>query len=813
MANFADISIRFSADLKQFSSQMENAQRSMKKFGSQLTSVGTGLSVGLTLPLIALGVKSVQAFDKQEKALAQVRQGLISTGNQAKKTLSELETEALKLQNTSLFGDEEILSGVTSQLLTFTNIAGKEFSRTQQAALDLATRLDGDLKSASIQLGKALNDPIANLSALSRSGIQFSVEQKTLINSLASTGRMAEAQTVILDELEKQYGGSAKAAAKAGTGALKQLGNQISDLTEDYGKLISEAILPFVDKVKNVVKGLQGMSDAKKKTVAVVVALAAALGPLLITIGFLATNIIPGLITAFALAKTAFTALSIAIAANPLGALALAVAAVAAAFLIFRDNSNAAFDATKGLNDARKQAAKSVAAEKSQLERLIQVAKDETREKQARLKAIEAINKISPEYLGNITLESINTDKTTASIENYISTLNKKALAQAIEAKQQEAYNALIDENLKAQDRLEKRLDDVTNRIERRRAGQQGVLQGGGQPAPFDATVDRKLLEDQAKAEFDAALAVNTKEYDNYIEKLKAAIGNGPSLQQLINDITNNDTGGGVVGEGLRIKVKAALELDPQGAVGINETVDALEKQLQVLQLTRESYAATSEEYLNLSNAIVFTKQSIDDVTAGLPGTLIPESFYDTTAIDLLTAKLERLKEVGQSVGEAVGDAFETFSNRFINSMNLAKDGFQGFMGQIVQTVTRLISAMLAQSIAQAIAGATAAGTATGPAAILTTPAFIAQAISGVLGAFASIPKFASGGIVSGPTLGIMGEYSGARSNPEVIAPLSKLKALLGDTGAQVFIPQTVLRGQDIVISYERTQNRNNRLK
>ena len=68
-------------------------------------------------------------------------------------------------------------------------------------------------------MGKALNDPVANLSALSRSGIQFSDEQKAVIKSMAETGRLAEAQTLILDELNRQYGGSAEAAAKADGGS------------------------------------------------------------------------------------------------------------------------------------------------------------------------------------------------------------------------------------------------------------------------------------------------------------------------------------------------------------------------------------------------------------------------------------------------------------------------------------------------------------------------------------------------------------------------------------------------------------------
>ncbi len=197
MASFADISIRFGADLKQFSSQMQNAQRKLDTVGRKFQKIGAGLTLGVTTPLLALGAAAVKNFDEQAKAVAQVEQGLISTGNAVGYNTEQLKKQASALQENTLFGDENILKNVTAQLLTFTNVTGREFERTQQAALDLATRLDGDLKGAAIQLGKALNDPIANLSALSRSGIQFSKDQKVLINSLVEMGKTAEAQSII----------------------------------------------------------------------------------------------------------------------------------------------------------------------------------------------------------------------------------------------------------------------------------------------------------------------------------------------------------------------------------------------------------------------------------------------------------------------------------------------------------------------------------------------------------------------------------------------------------------------------------------
>ena len=96
----------------------------------------------------------------------------------------------------------------------------------------MAQRFGTDVKSSIIQLGKALNDPIANLSALSRAGIQFSDDQKKMIKSLIDSGNQAQAQRVILKELEVQFGGSARAARDTFGGAIKALHNAFGDLLE-----------------------------------------------------------------------------------------------------------------------------------------------------------------------------------------------------------------------------------------------------------------------------------------------------------------------------------------------------------------------------------------------------------------------------------------------------------------------------------------------------------------------------------------------------------------------------------------------------
>lgn len=180
---------------------------------------------------------------------------------------------------------------------------------------------------------------------------------------------------------------------------------------------------------------------------------------------------------------------------------------------------------------------------------------------------------------------------------------------------------------------------------------------------------------------------------------------------------------------------------------------------------------------------------------------------------ELTEERMQKLQEKATAISGAVSGAFNDMSRGLVNSLGLADTGFQGFVKGLISTITQLISMMLASAISQSIAGATASGTATGPAAIFTTPAFIATAVGGVLSAFAAIPKFANGGIVSGPTLGLMGEYAGARNNPEVIAPLDKLRGMIGQSGQNVNVGgEFRIQGQDLVVALQRAERNRKRI-
>ena len=403
----------------------------MKKFGSSMKRTGQTLSRNLTLPIIALGAASLKAFDTQAKAIAQVESGLKSTGEAAGFTSEQLQKMASDLQKKTIFGDEEILKNATSQLLTFTNISGEQFARTQKAALDLATRLDGDLKSASIQLGKALNDPIANLSALSRSGIQFSEEQKKVIKELAETNRLAEAQTIILDELDKQYGGSAEAAAQAGLGGIQQLKNSLGDLGEEFGAIISENIGPFIQKIKSLVESLKNASDEQKRNIVVYSGIAAVVGPLLIIFGQLIISL--GAIT------KAVRLLSLAIASNPLGLFLTLLATAGAALIAFgapsREFNTYQKDMKDSIDDTNQQL--------STQEKLVNELNDATK-----TSAQKDLDKISAAEKSISTLKNTN--------KNFQDLIDTHKLSNEIDVK----YIESIEKTIKANDKKIKSLED-----------------------------------------------------------------------------------------------------------------------------------------------------------------------------------------------------------------------------------------------------------------------------------------------------------------------------------------------------------------
>lgn len=753
MSSLGSLVVNIGANTKEFNKQLGLVNREISRTTGNIQKMGKQLSMAVTLPIAALGVTAVQAFDKQAKAIAQVEAGLKATGGAVGFTSKQLQTMASDLQKTTLFGDEEILQGATAQLLTFTNIAGDQFARTQKAALDLATRLDGDLKGASIQLGKALNDPVANLSALSRSGIQFSEDQKKVIKSLTDTGRLAEAQTLILDELERQYGGSAEAAAKAGTGGIKQLQNAFSDLQEEFGKIIMDFLPPIIDGFKRVVQSFANMSDGTKKMIVVVSGIAAALGPVLM--------IVPQLVKGFMLMKVALLQgvipavmkLNAVLLANPYLLAAAGVAALTAGVYSLATAQTSAEKQQAKLSEKMQDAGREAGAQMSEVMKLTAAVEDETKSEEERINALEKLKSISPEYFGNLDLEKVKMGELKASVDDYRKSLLETARVKAMQKQLEEVTSELLA--------MEQGADASASSFAKAVAWMTGDSEG----------LTKRLNKNQRNA------LVSQQNF--LIEQLS-------SVKSSIDEVTQS--GSSVV-----------TPLEPL----ITDAQEAT-KEITDLEWAMHNLFLITEDPLTLDLKV---RRDNQDMSGGPNIQQIDDDddLHDDTDYEAMQAtvdayydnineKLTNTIMLGETMGAAMGNAF----GKIIDGSGDATEAMKSLGKSVLKTALGMARA---HAVAVFSSPANPANAATGGLAMPGVIAGGLALVEGLLGAVA----FADGGIVSGPTMGLVGEYSGARSNPEVIAPLDKLKSIMGEGGgASDVTVHGSISGNDIELASER---------
>lgn len=286
-ANLTMNSVGFEKGSNAAQKKLAQLQRKMRKTGETMSKLGRRATVGFTVPFAAGVYKSVKAAEIQQKAIAKLDQALKSMGRTGEFTSAQLQEIASKLQDNSLYGDEEIIQKVTANLLTFGNVTGDVFLRAQKLSLDLSAALRTDLQSSAIMVGKALNDPVQGLTALTRVGVSFTDAQKDMIRQMAKAGDVAGAQALMLEELSEQYSGQAEALAKTDAGKITQAMNAIGDAAEKVGAVVLPILADLAGHVKKMAERFQELSPVTQKFIVVSGSIAAVFGPVLVVVGSL----------------------------------------------------------------------------------------------------------------------------------------------------------------------------------------------------------------------------------------------------------------------------------------------------------------------------------------------------------------------------------------------------------------------------------------------------------------------------------------------------------------------------------------------
>lgn len=266
-ATAAQIIAKIGADLSEFKQGMQQAKDDTEKqkgffksafgdmvgtAGGMLAAAGIQFGIGQIVSTFTGWIDGAREAAQNQSLLNAV---LASTHDAVGMTADQINQMVEHLQNLDGVDKDVTLQG-TNMLLTFTNIGASVFPMANQAMLDMAVAmnhgsLEGlDLKDTAIQLGKALDDPIQGLTALSRVGVTFTEEQKKQIKAMVDAGNTAGAQKLILKELEREFGGAAEAAGNADPF------NKFKLAMDDIGKTIGGLLLPPLTALMNFITPL-----------------------------------------------------------------------------------------------------------------------------------------------------------------------------------------------------------------------------------------------------------------------------------------------------------------------------------------------------------------------------------------------------------------------------------------------------------------------------------------------------------------------------------------------------------------------------
>ena len=169
---------------------------------------------------------------------------------------------------------------------------------------------------------------------------------------------------------------------------------------------------------------------------------------------------------------------------------------------------------------------------------------------------------------------------------------------------------------------------------------------------------------------------------------------------------------------------------------------------------------------------------------------------FDNLMVQMAAAVEKLGEDMAVTLGETLGNALAGQGN-----------GIEGFVRSVVGQLGNFVKTVGKMLIAYGISVEKFKTAFVQPeAAVVAGIAMVAlgTAVASQMRTGPSVSAFADGGIVSGPTLGLMGEYPGARSNPEVIAPLDKLKTLMKPEQSSGYVAQTHISGRDLAIVLER---------
>ena len=747
----ADLLIKIGADSYEFQQKAKEVEKGLAGLEKKLTNVGKTLSMRLTAPLMALGAVSLKNADVQQQAESRLLNALKGRSDVQQRLL----TQASELQSRSVLGDE-VLIGQQAYLASL-GMTEEQIGKVIEASAQLSAATGMTLESAVKNLAKTFGGLTGELGESIPKLKEFTTEQ--LKNGEA------------VDFILQNYKGFAETAAKEGLGAVKQLKNAWGDFTEQIGAVMIPAVNTLAKALSKVVAALQSMSPLTKKVIVAIGGVAASIAPLSLAIG--------GVIKTLPMMASGFTALL-----SPVGLVVAAILALGAAFVY-----------------AKNKQAELLESMTNEFEGL------SLRTLESRLKENRRLQAV------NENEELWSSTRSVASNVTYA--LNKGDRRRQLQMEEQALQEAIR--------RTKKAIDDKA-RAER------------------EAAEISKQMEDALKG-----VSGQTQEQGGLINDLKNQIA-ALEKKKLLPESTVDDIAAcNVEIEKLQKELKRLESIKPEDLLPkerLSSSLPAISLEIPAPKLTVEmgNLRKVVDQYsVQMQEIFTSVREGIygwaDDTNV-----MMQANFADMFKIvENYTAALtekgwkfsEALEHVQRTMASTM-QRFEASVSQFLaDSIVAAADaigqviagdlGFGGLMKAILTQLANFLKNIGAQLIEFGVMIVAFKSTlksvlanpwaAIGVGAAMVAAAAVMTALINK-NAQENVPALASGGLAYGKTLALVGDNANAAVDPEVIAPLSKLQAMLPAAGASQNINitlggQLVAKGRDLayVLNKENYKN------
>ena len=836
MANLSSLNFRLTANIAPFRKGLNKAERSMDQLGRKMQQTGKNLSMKLTAPLAALGAVSFNVFKGFEAEMSKVKAVSGATAEEFKalsdnakdlgastmftaREVASLQTEFAKLGFTA-----SEITKVTESTLALAQASGSDLARAAEvsgstlrafgldasqtgrvtdvmAASFSSSALDMEHFASSMAFvapvaksaGMSIEETSAMLAVLANAGIKGSkagTALRRIISEIGTTGkpvaealkdlatqgigladakdevgRSAQSALLILSEgvdqikpLTKEFENSSGAAKEMADimgdnafGASKRLESAMEGLGISIGEVVAEAVVPMMEGIAKLASKLNKMSPAVKRNVVVIAALVASIGPLMFLTGGLLRNfrfLRIAMVRSNAITKIAIAlqkAYNFVLKMNPIGIVITALTALAGVLFLVNRRKKEAIKIEKGLTDSAKEDIANTQIRQAQANNLINTIKSQNISNEQRGRLIRKLNTEYKDLLPNLIDEK-------DSVEDI-------AKAQKEMNKQMAKKIAMIA----AQDEMAQATKDAVEAQKQ-----------------FNNTL--KLGDELAqKSQESFGRVLSAQDIENYKESLRSLTTEKAALVQEI-DFNNQMLG----------VHKTKLDDANTAVVAVSERVDKL----------AEAMANAGDETGGLGDETEVLKEALLDLPVKGISRQFEEKFLPM--MENVRHQMVNFTALAIQAGRAVSDVFAQSLRDAFGELEKGETRF----GKFKESMGRMLRDMIIQFTAAAIAAfalAVAVRLAIGGVGGLGGIGDIFSTMQSVGGFMPNIPMLAEGGVVTSPTLAMIGE--GGQS--EAVIPLDRLNEFGG--GSQRVEVVGRISGSDILLSNERASRNRTR--